>query len=332
MMLKQSLKSPENGDKLHQYIIVFNPPANWFSLKFTTYCHFFSFIYNWKQYMTERHLHGFFWLEDDIKQKGSISFWTGSCGGRLCPRATGSPCSGGWRVQGQLRVTPQASHSVASSLHRGTVSSEAPYRLLSSAVSLSRGSRLADGHTRQPRVWCWPVCILCTFSSQLGLPFKMADFLTGRDALSRAQAQSTQTGYNTGRTPSELELKNALFWLVFHLPFTGTWGVGGGRRGERLQARKSKDSILFYVKYIKIGLTKEKESRPRKIFLHNWGGKMKAVHSAYLYCFLSFQEMPLEGRQTDECPENKNQTWKVDCCCQNGETYCFGWPHSPHFF
>lgn len=60
MTLKQSLKSPENGDKLHQYVIVFNLPANWFSPKFTTYCDFFHFIYNWKQYMTECHLMDFF--------------------------------------------------------------------------------------------------------------------------------------------------------------------------------------------------------------------------------------------------------------------------------
>lgn len=331
MMLKQSLKSPENGDKLHQYTVVFNPPANWFSLKFTTYCHFFSFIYNWKQYMTERHLHGVFWLEDDMKLRSSISFWTSPCGGRLCPRAMGSPCSGGWG-SGPAEDYPSGVPLCGFIFAQRDCQLRGTYRLLSSAESLSRGSRPADGHTRQPHVWCWPVCILCTFSSHLGLPFKMADFLTGRDALSRAQAQSTQTGYKTGRTTSELGLKNALLWLVFHLPFTGTWGVGGGRRGERLQARKSKDSILLYVKYIKTGLTKEKKSRLGKIFLHSWGGEMKAVHSAYLYCFLSFQEMPLEGRQTDECPENKNQTCKVDCCCQNGETYCFGWPHSPHFF
>lgn len=89
---------------------------------------------------------GFFWLEDDIKQKGSIPFCTSSYGGRLCPRATGSPCSGGWRLQGQLRVTPQTSHSVASSLHRGIVSSEALHvkAPVLFAVSLARGSKPAD--------------------------------------------------------------------------------------------------------------------------------------------------------------------------------------------
>lgn len=91
---------------------------------------------------------GFFWLEDGMKQKGSISFYTSSYGGRLCPRARGSPCSGGWRLQGQLRVTPQASHSVASSLHRGIVSSEALHvkAPVLFAVSLPRGSKPADAH------------------------------------------------------------------------------------------------------------------------------------------------------------------------------------------
>lgn len=92
---------------------------------------------------------GFFWLEDDIKrQTGGIPFCTSSYGGRLCPRATGSPCSGGWRLQGQLRVTPQASHSVASSLHRGIVRSEAlPVKApVLFVVSLARGSKPADAH------------------------------------------------------------------------------------------------------------------------------------------------------------------------------------------
>ena len=41
--------------------------------------------------------------------------------------------------------------------------------------------------------------------------------------------------------------------------------------------------------------------------------------------------MSLEGRQNDELHRNKNQTLNGDCCRENGETCCFGWPDSPHF-
>lgn len=259
MTLKQSLKSPENGDKLHQYVIVFNLPANWFSPNLP------PIVTSSTLFTTENSIWlnatwRIFWLED-MKQ-GQYPFRHQLLWRKALPQSPGTS------LLRRVEASGPAEGYRSGAPLCGFIFAQRNCQLRGAACKVScplrcepcQGSKPAGAPPpapRQPHAWCWPVCLLCTFSSHLGLPFKTADFLTGRDALSRAQAWTIQTGYSSGLTTLELGLKNALLWFVFHLPFTGTWGVGG--LGGRLQARNCKDPILLYVKYIKIELAKKKK-------------------------------------------------------------------------
>lgn len=146
-----------------------------------------------------------------------------------------------------------------------------------------------------------------------------------RGTHSRVQAWST----NWKHRGEDTTWDSSMPWLNFQLPCTDTLF-------EKTQTKLEIVGILpkahLICKIHTIRLTRIR-GRPGKILSTHWGGWGSERQSSTYnrHCLFGFQVMALEGRQNDEYHRNKNWRLYFDCCQQNGETGCFGWPDSPHF-
>lgn len=149
-------------DKLHPYIVVLTPPANWFppNLPPTQF-----FLQPKTVYGCMPTLWIIWLLEDDTKQKGSISVWVSSYRGKLCPRAMVSP----WL--GASEEVPLRCPSLWLDVCTEELSAQG---LSGGSCPLScepcQGQQMSRCPLGQPPAWCWPRYVLKAFHSHLWLP------------------------------------------------------------------------------------------------------------------------------------------------------------------
>lgn len=89
-------------------------------------------------------------------------------------------------------------------------------------VSLARGSRPTDAHTKAASCLILTYVHLCAFSSHFGLPLRVGRFSFWERCLFQSPGLTHTNGYSSELKKWELKFKNALLELVFQLPFTGT--------------------------------------------------------------------------------------------------------------
>lgn len=123
---------------------------------------------------------------------------------------------------------------VASSLQRGAVSSGAQKGFCPFSCEPCQGQWTGTCPHQASS------CLTLTYMRFVCLSSHTADFLAGRDACSRVQAQPTQPSCSSGAEDMGLGLKNALLELVFQLPLPVT--ISKNNQGPKLE----KARILSY--------------------------------------------------------------------------------------